>query len=100
MSCLLISYPREQRETTPRLTYSAWRRADKGLIIKGEQGRGKANGLKRKEKESLNILIKNARRWSGGQGQGSSTQPVLISCGDLGYRSLKTEKCSLLPGHH
>jgi hypothetical protein len=75
-----------------------------GLIIKGKQGRGKAersgwkpNGMKGKEKKSLNILIKNSRRWSAGQGQGSSTQPVLISCGDLGYRSLKTEKKPLSP---
>lgn len=64
---------------------------------KGKQGKGrqssgwKSNHMKETEKKSFNILIKNKRRWNAGQGQGSSAQSVLISCGDFGHRSLKTE---------
>lgn len=67
------------------------------LIIKESKARGrqssgwKSNHMKETEKKSFNILIKNKRRWNAGQGQGSSAQSVLISCGDFGHRSLKTE---------
>lgn len=77
MSYLLISYPGEQRQTTPRLTYSAWRRAEARVNYKGKAREGKVepsgwkpNGMKRKEKPSLNILIKNARRWRAARGKG------------------------------
>lgn len=105
-SCLLISYSREQGQTTPRLTHSAWGRAEASVNNKGKQEKGKTESsgwkpdhMKEEENKSLNILIKNERRWSAEQGQRSSAQSGLINCGDFGHRSLET-KCSALPEHH
>lgn len=105
-SYLLISYSREQGQMTPRLTHSAWGRAEASVNNKGKQEKGKTvssgwkpDHTKEEEKKSLNILIKSERRWSAGQGQRSSAQSGLINCGDFGHRSLET-KCSALPEHH
>lgn len=38
---LLLSYSREQGQTTPRLTYSAWGRAEASANNKGKQEKGK-----------------------------------------------------------
>lgn len=99
---LLISYSREQGQTTPRLTCSVCGRAEASVNYKGKQKKGKteSSGWKpnHMKKKSLNILIKNERRWSAGQGQGSSAQSGIISCGDFGHRSLKAENIQLCLG--
>lgn len=50
MSYLLISYRREQRETTPRLTYSARRREEARVNYKGKarEGEGRTFRLEAK----------------------------------------------------